>query len=65
MIDSSGPCAHTQAERRAEVRRLAAQVAHQLIEALATDDTDTLTVLIGEADGCIEKARNELLRGPI
>jgi hypothetical protein len=55
----------TETERRARVRCLAAHAARALVGALATDDGVELTVLIGEADGCIEKARNELLRGPI
>lgn len=65
MVESTGPRADEQSERRASVRRCAAQAAHTLIEALAVDDTATLTVLVGEADVHIQKARDELLRGQI
>lgn len=65
MTDDMRTCGRTQAERRADVRRRAAEAAHALIEALAADDTATLTVLIGLADTHVEKARNELLRGQI
>lgn len=65
MTESNGPRTDQQAERRAKVRRHAAQAIHSLTEALAASDSDALVSLLGDADVQLTEARNETLRGSL